>query len=105
MRQEAKENITRYVDERLPDGYEKCLVGLNSILKEVWSMSQPASMKGNKIKALALAKECYAMKLGLPTSATAVDSAIRFVASNAVKTAERANPDKMVTTDEGVSNN
>jgi DNA-directed RNA polymerase specialized sigma subunit len=33
LRQQAKENITKYVDERLPEEYEKCLVGLNSILK------------------------------------------------------------------------
>jgi NADH/NAD ratio-sensing transcriptional regulator Rex len=39
LRQQAKENITRYVDERLPEEYEKCL-GLYSILKEVWTMSQ-----------------------------------------------------------------
>jgi hypothetical protein len=26
LRQQAKENITRYVDERLPEEYEKCLV-------------------------------------------------------------------------------
>jgi len=33
LRQQAKENIAKYVDERLPEEYEKCLVGLNSILK------------------------------------------------------------------------
>jgi hypothetical protein len=43
---QAKENIIRYVDERLPEEYEKCLVGLNSILKEAWMMSQAESIKG-----------------------------------------------------------
>jgi hypothetical protein len=62
LRQQAKENITRYVDERLPEEYEKCLVGLNSILKEAWTMSQTDdSIKSDKIRALALAKECYAI--------------------------------------------
>jgi hypothetical protein len=36
-------------------------------------------VKSDKIKALALAKECYAMKLELLTNATVVDDAIRFV--------------------------
>lgn len=82
LRQQAKENISKYVDERLPEEYEKCLVGLNSILKEAWSMSQTDdSVKGDKIKALALAKDCYAMKLELLTNATVVHDAIRFVAS------------------------
>jgi hypothetical protein len=57
LRQQAKENIARYVDERLPEEYEKCLVGLNSILKEAWTMTHTDdSVKGDKIKALALAK-------------------------------------------------
>jgi hypothetical protein len=101
LRQQAKENIARYVDERLPEEYEKCLVGLNSILKEAWSMSQTDdSAKSDKIKALALAKDCYAMKLELLTNATVVDDAIRFVASHAVKITEKANSDEGVTVDE-----
>ena len=85
LRQRAKENIARYVDERLPEEYEKCLVGLNNILKEAWTMSQrDDSVKSDKIKALALAKECYAMKLELLTNATVVDDAIKYVASHVV---------------------
>jgi hypothetical protein len=80
LRQQAKESITRYVDERLPEEYEKCHVGLTSILKEAWTMSQiNDSVKGNKIKALTLAKECYAMKLELLTNATVVDDALHAV--------------------------
>ena len=33
LRQQAKENITRYVDERLPQAYEKCLVDLKQHLE------------------------------------------------------------------------
>ena len=28
LRQQAKQNIKKYIDERLPEEYEKCLVGL-----------------------------------------------------------------------------
>ena len=34
LRNQAKVNIRRYIDERLPEEYEKCLVGLTSIVKE-----------------------------------------------------------------------
>jgi hypothetical protein len=34
LTQQSKENIRKYVDERLPSEYEKCLVGPNSILSE-----------------------------------------------------------------------
>jgi predicted transcriptional regulator len=79
LRQQAKSNIKRYIDERLPEEYEKCLVGLTSILKEAWSTSEQTEDKREKIQALSLAKECYSMKLDLLTNATVVDDAIRFV--------------------------
>ena len=79
LRQQAKDNIRRYIDERLPEEYEKCLVGLTAILREAWSTSQQAEDRREKIQALSLAKECYSMKLDLLTNATVVDDAIRFV--------------------------
>lgn len=99
LRQEAKENIKRYIDERLPEEYEKCLVGLNSILREAWSVSQQANdSRIEKIKALALAKECYAMKLDLLTNATVVYDAMRFISSHAViAPIEKINVDRSIT--------
>ena len=35
--QQAKANIKRYIDERLSEEYEKCLVGINMIKKEAWT--------------------------------------------------------------------
>jgi predicted transcriptional regulator len=82
LRQQAKHNIKRYIDERLPEEYGKCLVGLNAITKEAWNTSQSTEDKREKIQALSLAKECYSMKMDLLTNATIVDNAIRFVSSN-----------------------
>jgi len=79
LRQQAKDNIKRYIDERLPEEYEKCLVGLTIITKEAWNTVQNTDDKREKIQALSLAKECYSMKLELLTNATVVDDAIRFV--------------------------
>jgi predicted transcriptional regulator len=82
LRRQAKSNIRRYIDERLPEEYEKCLVGLTAILREAWSTSQQAEDRREKILALSLAKECYSMKLDLLTNATVVDDAIRFVSES-----------------------
>src|ERR671935_332034 len=79
LRQQAKHNIKRYIDERLPEEYEKCLVGLNAITKEAWNTAQNTEDKREKIQALSLAKDCYSMKLDLLTNATVVDDAIRFI--------------------------
>jgi predicted transcriptional regulator len=79
LREQAKSIIKRYIDERLPEEYEKCMVGLNAILREAWTTSHQTEDKREKIQALSLAKECYSMKLDLLTNATVVDDAIRFV--------------------------
>ena len=84
-RNEAKVSIKRYIDERLPEEYEKCLVGLTAITKEAWNTAHNTEDKREKIQALSLAKECYSMKLDLLTNATVVDDAIRFVSSNKFK--------------------
>jgi DNA-binding transcriptional regulator LsrR (DeoR family) len=80
LRKQARDNIKKYVDERLPEEYEKCMVGLTSILKEAWITTTSTEDKREKIQALSLAKECYSMKLDLLTNATVIEEAIRFVA-------------------------
>lgn len=78
LRLQAKENIAHYIDEYLPAEYENCLDGLNNILTETWTMSVNGE-KRERMQALSLAKDCYAMKLDLLSSATIVDRAIKFV--------------------------
>src|SRR3982751_3822222 len=56
LRQQAKTNIKKYIDERLPEEYEKCLVGLNAIAKEAWTAAQHTEDSREKIQALSLAK-------------------------------------------------
>jgi cation transport regulator ChaB len=56
LRQQAKNNIPKYIDERLPEEYEKCLVGLNSIVNEAWSTPQQTQDRREEIQALSLAK-------------------------------------------------
>jgi hypothetical protein len=94
LRQQAKHNIKRYIDEKLPEEYEKCLVGLNAITKEAWNTSQQTQDKREKIQALSLAKECYSMKLDLLTNATVVDDAIRFVSSKSKQNTNSNEGDK-----------
>lgn len=71
--EQAKHNIGKYIDEKLPHEYEKCLIGLNLIQREAWNTAQNTQDPRERIQALSLAKECYAMKLDLLTNATVVD--------------------------------
>jgi hypothetical protein len=96
LREQARDNIKRYIDERLPEEYEKCLVGLTAITKEAWNAAANTDDKREKIHALSLAKECYSMKLDLLTNATVVDDAIRFVSTNKTKCKSSDNSDEDV---------
>jgi predicted transcriptional regulator len=66
LRQQAKTNIKRYIDERLPEEYEKCLVGINAITKEAWNAAENTEDKREKIQAFIVSS----MKLDLLTNAT-----------------------------------
>jgi predicted transcriptional regulator len=80
LRLKAKENISMYIEDYLPVEYENCLDGLNNILTEAWNMTTDTSSdKRERMQALSLAKECYAMKLDLLSSATVLDRAVKFV--------------------------
>jgi hypothetical protein len=54
LREQAKDNIKKYIDERLPEEYEKCLIGLNAITKEAWNTAHNTEDKREKIQALSL---------------------------------------------------
>jgi hypothetical protein len=73
--------------------------------KRSMSMSHAdENVKSDRTKALALAKECYTMKLELLTNASMVNDAIRFVASHTASTiTEKANSDDSATVNEEVS--
>ena len=79
LREQARENIKKYVDEKIPEEYEKCLTGLNSFLRESWSISDKAIDKREKIEALKLARDCYSMRLDLLTNSSVINDSIKFV--------------------------
>ena len=83
LKEKAKRNISRYIDEELPNEFHNCLRGLNMILQQAWKMSldEKADRK-EKITAMILVKDCYQMKLDLLSSATVVDRAVKFVEKN-----------------------
>ena len=85
LREQSKQNIRKYIDERLPEEYEKCLVGISSILKEAWNTANSPEERKDKLHALSLAKDCYSMKLELLTNATIVEDALKFVDRNKIQ--------------------
>jgi predicted transcriptional regulator len=56
LRQQSKHNIRRYIDERLPEEYEKCLVGLNAITKEAWDTANQTEDKKRKDRGIVISQ-------------------------------------------------
>ena len=83
LRLEAKENIRRYIDEKLPFEYQKCLVGLDAILRKTWDIANSMeNLDKDRLQAISVGMQAYAMKIDLLTNATVVQKAIDFVERN-----------------------
>jgi hypothetical protein len=83
LRQEAKENIKRYIDEPLPLEYHKCLVGLDSILckmSDIVNNAEPDSRE--VIQATSVKMQAYSMKIDLLSNATVIEKAVQFIDRN-----------------------
>jgi hypothetical protein len=83
LRREAKENIRKYIDDKLPFEYQKCLVGLDSILARTWDIANNTeSLERDRLQAASIGMQAYAMKIDLLTSATVVKRTVQFVDRN-----------------------
>ena len=79
INQTSRDNLKHQIETRLPQEFEKTLLGLNAILKESWIMADRAANQREKHAALSLAKEWYSVRLDLLTNAGAINEAIDFV--------------------------
>jgi len=50
LKQEAKQTIQNYIDDRLPYEYRKCLEGLDAILRMAWSISSQQNIDSRKYR-------------------------------------------------------
>jgi Sigma-70, region 4 len=86
LRQQAKENIRRYIDEKLPLEYQKCMVGLDSILARTWDIANNTeSTERDRLQAISVGMQAYNMKIDLLTNATVVERAVHFVEKKEVR--------------------
>ena len=83
LRQEAKENIRRCIDEKLPFEYHNCLVGLDAIVCKMSDIVNNAESDSRDIlQATNVKMQAYAMKIDLLSNATVIEKAIQFVDRN-----------------------
>ena len=80
LRENAKDSIRHYIDEKLPLEYQKCLIGLNGILSKMSDiMNNSDASEWDVIQATTLKMQAYSMKIDLLSNATVVQKAVQFV--------------------------
>jgi transposase len=50
LKQQSRDNIRKYIDEKLSEEYEKCVVGLNAITKESYDAAHNTENKEKRYK-------------------------------------------------------
>ena len=81
LRGQARQNLRKHIQDKLPEEYQKCMVGINQVLKICWEIvnksrninndnDQTVTMTDNKtvLQALALINDCNKYKMDLTTS-------------------------------------
>ena len=95
LRGQARQNLQKHIQDKLPEEYQNCMVGINQVLKICWKIvnksrnmnnnengkSQTVTMTNNKIvlQALALINDCNKYKMDLTTNGVVITDAIQFV--------------------------
>ena len=99
LRNEAQENLKSHIQDKLPEEYQNCMVGINQVLKICWEIvnksrnvnnndnGHTVTMTDNKIvlQGLALINDCNKYKMDLTTNGVVITDAIKFVQTNKEK--------------------
>jgi hypothetical protein len=100
LRQQAQDNLKMHIQDKLPEEYQNCMVGINQVIKICWDIvnksrntndddngHQTVTMTDNKtiLQALALINDCNKYKMDLTTNGVVITDAIKFVQTNKEK--------------------
>ena len=101
LRQQAQKNLKIHVQQKLPEEYQRCLTGMNQVLKLSWQIANN-NIKGQdqndnnnntlttgdertRLQALSLINDCYKYIMDLTTNGVVITDAIKFVQTNKEK--------------------
>jgi len=85
LRRQARNNLQNHIQERIPEEYQKCITGINQVLKTCWNIVNKEVDDKTRLQALALVNDCNKYKMGLTTNGVVVTDAIKFVQTNKEK--------------------
>jgi hypothetical protein len=107
LSRQAKESLMTHIQDKLPEEYQKCMVGINLVLNMTWSIVNKSVVDDKtRLQALALINDCNKYKMDLTTNGVIITDAIKFVQTNKEKltTATTTATTTMSTKEEGNGN-
>jgi hypothetical protein len=75
----AQDTLHKHINETLPEEYQRCLTGINQVLKMAWSIATKDIDNKTKLQALSLINDCNKFKMDLATGSAICNQAIQFV--------------------------
>jgi hypothetical protein len=72
--------MQEHIQKRLPEEYQRCLTGLNEVLKTCWYIvNKPGTDDRTKMQATAITNDSYKYVMDLTTNGAIVTDAIKYV--------------------------
>ena len=102
LRHRAQENLQKHIQQKLPEEYQRCLTGMNQVLKLSWQIANNNTKQNlqahndnintittgddrTRLQALSLINDCYKYIMDLTTNGVVITDAIKFVQTNKEK--------------------
>ena len=98
LRQQVQKNLQKHIHQKLPEEYQRCLTGMNQVLKLIWQIANNTRLEGQVhndnsntvttsddrtiLQALSLINDCNKYKMDLTTNGVVITDAIKFVQTN-----------------------
>ena len=80
IRQQARKSMHEHIQKRLPEEYQRCLTGLNEVLKTCWYVvNKPGTDDRTKLQGTAIINDSYKYVMDLTTNGAIVTDAIKYV--------------------------
>jgi hypothetical protein len=116
LRHQAQVNLKAHIQEKLPEEYQRCLTGMNQVLKISWQIANNTNNNGKqndqgynesssntlttgddrtRLQALSLINDCYKYIMDLTTNGVVITDAIKFVQTNKEKLTTMSNKNKI----------
>jgi hypothetical protein len=77
---QARKNLQLHIEKTLPDEYNRCLTGLNQVLKTCWFIAHKSDTDDRtKLQATAIINDCYKYIMELVTNGSVITDAMKRI--------------------------